>query len=192
MVKSSTWNCHFDLRYHWQWWIFCKIIVNFKVIVKKYILDPDDNFWRNSCIIVLTSFLLRFLSLSLSYHMITIYNSWPLHVYCTPHCIYFHFVLTLMLLVANFTNIKWCKKMKNDQNPRKWVLIWEYSKRAFQWVPTWHGLDVFQRFLHFCALGECTLSIVRVKYSSCSICIWSAHMVSLAWKLIQYKYILTH
>ena len=27
--------------------IFCKIIPNFKVIVKS-IIDPDDNFWRNS------------------------------------------------------------------------------------------------------------------------------------------------
>ena len=54
------------------------------------------------------------------------------------------------------------KTLKNHQNPGKWVLIWKYSVRAFQWVPTWQGLDGFQRFLRSCALGECSLSIGRV------------------------------
>ena len=33
------------------------------------------------------------------------------------------------------------KKLKNYWNPRKWVLILEYSVRAFKWEPTWQGLD---------------------------------------------------
>ena len=37
--------------------------------------------------------------------------------------------LTLMLLVANLANTKWCKKLKNDRSPGTWVLIWEYSAR---------------------------------------------------------------
>ena len=35
--------------------------------------------------------------------------------------------------------------MKNDRNPGKWVLIWEHSARAFQWIPTWQGLDGFRK-----------------------------------------------
>ena len=54
------------------------------------------------------------------------------------------------------------KIWKNDWNPGKWVLIWEYSVRAFLWIPTWQGLDGFQRFLHYCALDEGSLSIRRV------------------------------
>ena len=37
------------------------------------------------------------------------------------------------------------KTLKNFWNPGKWVLIWEYSARAVKWVPTWQGLDVFQK-----------------------------------------------
>ena len=53
---------------------------------------------------------------------------------------------------ANFANIKWCKNLKNDWNPGKWVLIWEYSVRAIQWIPIWQGLDGFQKSLHPCVL----------------------------------------
>ena len=40
-------------------------------------------------------------------------------------------LLTLMLLVANFPNTKRCKKPEKWPKPLKWVLIWEYSVRAF-------------------------------------------------------------
>ena len=36
------------------------------------------------------------------------------------------------------------KILKNDWNLGTWVLIWEYSMRAIQWIPTWLGLDGFQ------------------------------------------------
>ena len=39
------------------------------------------------------------------------------------------------------------KNMKNDWNPSKWVLIWEYSARGFQWIPIWHSLDGFWKSL---------------------------------------------
>ena len=55
------------------------------------------------------------------------------------------------------------KNMKNDINHRKWVLIWEYSARAIQWIPTWQGLGSFQKFLCPCTLDESSLSIGRVK-----------------------------
>ena len=35
------------------------------------------------------------------------------------------------------------KDLKNDWNPGTWVLIWEYSARAIQWIPTRQGLDGF-------------------------------------------------
>ena len=68
---------------------------------------------------------------------------------------------TLMLLVA--------KNLKNDRNLGTWVLIWEYSARAFQWIPIWQGLDVFQKSLHLCALDKRSCSIERVKMDSCSV-----------------------
>ena len=33
------------------------------------------------------------------------------------------------------------KYLRNDWNPGTWVLIWEYSVRAIQWISTWQGLD---------------------------------------------------
>ena len=72
-------------------------------------------------------------------------------------------VLTLMLVMANLANAKLCKKTENDCNPGKWILIWEYSVRAIQWIPTWQGLDVFQKSLHFSALDEGSLSMECVK-----------------------------
>ena len=60
-------------------------------------------------------------------------------------------------------NTKWCKKVKNDWNPGKWVLIWEYSARAFLWVPTWQGLDDFQISVCPDALDKSSLCIGRVK-----------------------------
>ena len=67
-----------------------------------------------------------------------------------------------MLLVAYFANAKWCKNLKNDWITAKWVLIWEYSVRAFQWIPTWQGLDGFQKYLHPSTLGKNSRSIGRV------------------------------
>ena len=72
-----------------------------------------------------------------------------------------------MLVVAYLANTKWCKK------PEKWletlhmgthlrVLIWEYSARSFQWIPTWQGLKRFQESLRPCALNESSLSSVKV------------------------------
>ena len=71
--------------------------------------------------------------------------------------------LTLMLLVANLANTKWCKKTeKNDWNPG--ILIWHYSERDFQWIPTWQGLDGFQKSLHPCDLDESSLSIHAYRF----------------------------
>ena len=45
------------------------------------------------------------------------------------------------------------------------VLIWEYSARAIQWIPTWQGLDGFHfsAFCHLVMLTKLTTSSVRVK-----------------------------
>ena len=58
---------------------------------------------------------------------------------------------------------KWCKKNRKffDWKPGKWVVIWECSARAFQWTPTWQGLDGFQKSFCHCTLGEISLSIGR-------------------------------
>ena len=58
------------------------------------------------------------------------------------------FSLTPVLLVANFANTKWCKKLEND-----WILAHGYSSEStqrelFQWIPTLQGLDDFQNSLH--------------------------------------------
>ena len=74
-----------------------------------------------------------------------------------------------MLLAAYLANKKWCKqseKKKPKKNPGKWVLIWELSARAIQWIPTWQGLDDNQIFLHPRALNKSNLSIGMVKVAS--------------------------
>ena len=38
--------------------------------------------------------------------------------------------------------------------PGTLVFIGESSARAFQWIPTWQGLDDFQKSLHPCAFGQ--------------------------------------
>ena len=57
-----------------------------------------------------------------------------------------------MLLVANFANTKSCKKAKKMAETL--ALIWEYSVRAIQWIPRWHGLDGFQNFLYVSSMEE--------------------------------------
>ena len=72
--------------------------------------------------------------------------------------------LTLLLLVANLVNTKWCNK------PEKWLKPWHMGThlrvRAIQWIPTWQGLNAFQKSLHPCPLEESSLSIERVKRGS--------------------------
>ena len=76
-------------------------------------------------------------------------------------------ILTLMLLVANLANTKWCKTLE------RWLKPWHMGTHlraltagAIQWIPTWHGFDGFQKSLHPCALDESSLSIGRVKLTS--------------------------
>ena len=111
-------------------------------------------------------------AISRSHISLSVYNSYPYYdcaVYITIFCILknlkpilYFLPLTLMLLMANFANTKNAKKLNNDWNPGNWVLIWEYSVRAIQRIPTWHGLDGFQKSLHSCASDESSLSIRRV------------------------------
>ena len=54
--------------------------------------------------------------------------------------------------------------MTNYWNPGNCVLIWENSARTFQWIPTWQGLDSFQKSLRSCALDKSSLSIGRVDF----------------------------
>ena len=67
--------------------------------------------------------------------------------------------ITLMLLVAYLANTKWCKNLKKYWNPGTLVLIWEYSVRAIQWIPT--SIKCFQNVLCSCALDESSLTIGR-------------------------------
>ena len=41
------------------------------------------------------------------------------------------------------------KELENDWNPGKWALIWEYSSRAIQWIPTWQGFRWFSKIFAF-------------------------------------------
>ena len=67
--------------------------------------------------------------------------------------------------MANFEKYKMMQKTwKINWNPGEWVLIWEFSAIAIQWIPTWQGLNGFQKCLHPCALGKRILSIGRVKF----------------------------
>ena len=74
------------------------------------------------------------------------------------------------------------KNLKNNWNPCTWVLIWEYSARAIQWIPTQQGLDGFQKSLHSSALDKSSLSIGRVNtprfwhWNNWS-CIWQSTVI---------------
>ena len=97
---------------------------------------------------------------------------WPvLSVYCqlvTCWSFIMGLSLTFMLLVANLATQHNAKKqLINDRNDSIWVVIWEYSARAIQWIPILQGLDSFQNFLYPCALDESSLSLERVKPFSC-------------------------
>ena len=84
-------------------------------------------------------------ALGLTHHMNTTYR----FIRCSSGFAWdlkYKFHLTLMLLVANLANTKWCKNLENDWNPGIWVLIWKHSSRAIQWIPTWQGLDGFKGF----------------------------------------------
>ena len=58
------------------------------------------------------------------------------------------------------------KKLKDDSNAGKWVLIREHSVRAFQWIPTRHVFKGFQKFQHSCIFDESSLSIERFNPSN--------------------------
>ena len=64
----------------------------------------------------------------------------------------------------------YAKDLKNYWNPSTWLLTGECSVRASPWIPTWQGLDGFQKSLLLCALDECwklyliNLSIVQIKF----------------------------
>ena len=74
-------------------------------------------------------------------------------------CSRLHHLLNPYAAGGNLANTKWCKQPGNYWNPGKWVLIWEYSTRAIQWIPTGQGLDGFQIYLRSCSLDESCLSI---------------------------------
>ena len=74
------------------------------------------------------------------------------------------FPLNLLLLMAYLANTKRCKKPKEVTDT--WVLIWKYSARATQWIPTCDKVYIFfRKSLCSCILEESSLSIVRVKPS---------------------------
>ena len=84
-------------------------------------------------------------------------GSMPLSIFILVSC----YPLWCWMIILPIQND--AKMLENDWNPGIWVLIWEHSARAFQWIPTWQGLNGFQKSLHSCALDERSLSIGRVK-----------------------------
>ena len=58
------------------------------------------------------------------------------------------------------------KNLKIIWNLGTWILIWEYSTRAILWIPTWQGLDGFQRSLRHCALDE-SIALASEGLASC-------------------------
>ena len=76
--------------------------------------------------------------------------------------------LCCWLLILPIQN--YAKTWKNYWNPCKWVLIWEYSAWAFQWILTWQGLDDIRKYLRLCALYESSLSIGRVNVVFAVLC----------------------
>ena len=67
------------------------------------------------------------------------------------------------------------QKIENDWNPGIWVLIWEYSVRAIQWIQTWQSQDGFQKYLCYCALNNGVFGLNHVFSENYSI-IWEMKM----------------
>ena len=84
-----------------------------------------------------------------------------------------HFIYKVLAVPLTVTPLEWwliwpiqndTKSLKSDRNPGIWVLIWEYSVTAIKWIPTWQGLDGFQKQSpRPCPLDESSLSIGRNK-----------------------------
>ena len=70
--------------------------------------------------------------------------------------------LTHMLLVTKLINTKYCKNPRKVTETLAYWYSYECSSRAIQWIPTWQGLDVFQKSLHPCALDKSSFSIGSV------------------------------
>ena len=65
--------------------------------------------------------------------------------------------------MANLAKKMMQKKPEKSQKPWQMVLIWEYAVRAFQWIPTWQGLDGFQKSSCL-ALDESSFRVGKVNY----------------------------
>ena len=65
-----------------------------------------------------------------------------------------------------FDHYKMMHKTEKWLKPWHVVFIWECSTRAFQWLPTWQGLDGFEKSLYSCALDKGSLSNGRVNLMS--------------------------
>ena len=96
------------------------------------------------------------------------------------HCSSLIVNLTLMLVVVNLVNTKWCKN--KGRNPGKWVPIWECSARAIQWIPSWQGFDDFSIFALWMKVAwalegledeplKCSMCQVLITGAPCSIVI---------------------
>ena len=70
--------------------------------------------------------------------------------------------LTLMLLVAILANTKWCKNLETWMKTCHICTHLRVLARAFYRIPTWQGLDGFQKSSWSCALDLNSLSIGRV------------------------------
>ena len=88
--------------------------------------------------------------------------------------------ITLMLVVDNLANSKWCK------TPKKWLKLcsgmWvldicEYSARALQWIPTRKGLDGFQKYLRPYALTVSCLGL-NFKQKKLNFKSWENNLIS--------------
>ena len=77
----------------------------------------------------------------------------------TPHLTVIFIFLTLMCWWLIWPIQNDAKKLKNYWNPGTLVPIWEYSARAFQWIPTWHGLNGCQKYLRSMLWTEVALAL---------------------------------
>ena len=81
-----------------------------------------------------------------------------MHIFTNPF-----WYLSIMLLVVNVADTNWGKTLKITE-----TLAYGYSSKstlsvkAIHWIPTWQGLDGFQKSLRFCALDKDSLGTGRV------------------------------
>ena len=121
-------------------------------------ISPNHFSRKSICLkdVIREAFLSSFTILQLIIACPTLFNLLNIHVSLS-------WVSTLMLLVANFANTKWCRKPERLWKPWNMGTHLRVLGKSYSMNTDMTGLRWFQKSLRACALDKSSLSIGRVK-----------------------------